>query len=161
MKRRDIIISVILMLTTILTGCYDMSAFDQPVDDNPELKAAMYDAAKMLTGKWKQVKQGNGSLHLYDLTFKENQNVTIECYHSFPNKEDAIYKLGYDWKYKDGGRLVGHIRFLGSIIFGVPYVCIFESDNKSIALCPDDGANYVEDPTMYFVKVEDESENNE
>ena len=163
MNQRSVIIGMVFMMATVLTGCVELGYYDQPVEVSSELKAAMDDAAKRLTGKWKQVKQGNDPVHLYDLTIKDDQSVEVERFGSFAKKEDASYKLGYDWKYKYkvGGQLVGHILFPASICLSVPYVCIIESGGNSMALCPDDGANYIVDPTMYFAKVEDESDNNE
>ncbi len=137
-----------IMAIAFLTGCYDTGVFDEPVEVKPEQTEAMESAAQKLTGRWKQVRQGISPSNQFNLTFKEDHKVIVESH----VKEETSYKLGYDWKYvnRDGKRsLQGHIYFYTPLLFNEPYVCIIESNDNNMALCPD-GSTYVDDPTMYF-----------
>ena len=158
--KKAIVLSTLVLLAMVLTGCYDMSYLEKPVDDKPELKAAMDDAARKLIGKWKLIKIGTSSFanesgNIY-LTFIEDSIVIYED-ERFDLKNESILKLGYDWSYRTNSNqekiLQGHIYFSTRTALREPFKCRIESNNREMSLYPDyDNVEYFDDPTMYFEK---------
>lgn len=164
--KKAILLSTLALLAMVLTGCVDLGYYDQPVKISSDLEATMNNAVLKLKGKWEQVKDGPNPSHGMDLTFKDGNSVKIVVYVSSPSTETASYKLGYDWKTITNGNgenfLEGHMLFPSTNRhLNTSYICRISENGKSMSLCPDYDTIPFEDPTMHFVKVEDESDNNE
>lgn len=154
---------LLLMVTILLTRCQDGGYTEEPVNDSEEVRAAMNDAALKLKGKWKEVRSGampvSGSDALY-MIFDGEVAMTFIIQQSNRESSQRTYacKFGYSWRYI-GKDLAGSFYLRQGGGPEKKYICTIEDDGKKLMLyAPSDSEFQVDDPTMWFEKVEESDE---
>ena len=154
---------LLLMVTILLLGCQDGGYTEEPVNDSEEVRAAMNDAALKLKGKWKEVRSGampvSGSDALY-MIFDGEVAMTFIIQQSNRESSQRTYacKFGYSWRYI-GKDLAGSFYLRQGGGPEKKYICTIEGDGKKLMLyAPSDSEFQVDDPTMWFEKVEESDE---
>ena len=154
---------LLLMVTILLMGCQDGGYTEEPVNDSEEVRAAMNDAALKLKGKWKEVRSGampvSGSDALY-MIFDGEVAMTFIIQQSNRESSQRTYacKFGYSWRYI-GKDLAGSFYLRQGGGPEKKYICTIEGDGKKLMLyAPSDSEFQVDDPTMWFEKVEESDE---
>jgi hypothetical protein len=171
MKRVLLVISILLsfsMFCACSSDDEDLSSEERQID-----KDAYEVAQASLIGKWKLVEQYGGKIKLpddefYDVSkgtfaeFFDNGTVKYEIGIGTDNHHliESQLILEKDWTISsdDGNitKMYGHIQFMiwGRGLYNEEpnrFQCVIEYDE--MYLCPDEGAMYLMDPTMKFIRV--------
>jgi len=169
MRKTKFISILCIMGTLMLAGCQDgggLGSVDQPVTGNEEVKAAMSDAAQKLKGKWRQIQSGSMPVSGNDAIYMEFDGEMAMTFITKLSDRQSTHQtyactFAYNWRYS-GATLAGTFYLRQESGYQKGYMCTIEDDGKKIKLyAPADSEHQVDDPTMWFEKMDNQEQDSD